>query len=162
MASGFFRDLIRSFTAGIAGKTTTVRSASEVDVPAAYRGTPILDPEKCIMCGRCGKVCPAGAVALRTSASEKSVRIFVGHCVFCSECAMICPVSAITMSKVWDTVVTDRLSRDTMSEREIKRRQRPKEKQASSSVAREESTPQAQDPAQTLPADANIEPPKSK
>jgi formate hydrogenlyase subunit 6/NADH:ubiquinone oxidoreductase subunit I len=150
MTSGFLKDLIRSFTVGIAGKTATVRSASEVEVPAAYRGTPIIDPEKCILCGRCGKVCPAGAIALRTSASEKSVRIFVGHCVFCSECAMICPVSAITMSKVWDTVVTDRLSRDTMSEREIKRRPRPKEKQASSSVSQE---PTAEDPAQTPTAD---------
>ncbi|MFZ0010585.1 MAG: 4Fe-4S dicluster domain-containing protein [Halobacteriota archaeon] len=154
MASGFFKDLIRSFTVGIVGKTATVRSASEVEVPAAYRGTPIIDPEKCILCGRCGKVCPAGAIALRTSAAEKSVRIFVGHCVFCSECAMICPVSAITMSKVWDTVVTDRLSRDTMSEREIKRRSKPKEKQVSSSVASEsrESTPQAADPEQVPPA----------
>jgi len=150
MASGFIKDLIRSFMAGIAGKTATVRSASEVEVPAAYRGTPIIDPEKCILCGRCGKVCPAGAIALRTSASEKSVRIFVGHCVFCSECAMICPVSAITMTKVWDTVVTDRLSRDTMCKREIRRRPGPKEKQASGSVARksQEPTPPAQDSAQ--------------
>jgi formate hydrogenlyase subunit 6/NADH:ubiquinone oxidoreductase subunit I len=155
MASGFLKDLIRSFTVGLAGKTGTVRRASEVEVPAAYRGTPIIDPEKCILCGRCGKVCPAGAIALRTSATEKSVRIFVGHCVFCSECAMICPVSAITMSKVWDTVVTDRLSRDTMSEREIKRRPRPKDEQASSSVASEnrQATPQAVDPEEAPPAD---------
>jgi len=153
MTSGFLRDLLRSFTVGIAGKTATVTSASEVEVPAAYRGTPVIDPEKCILCGRCGKVCPAGAIALRTSASEKSVRIFVGHCIFCSECAMICPVSAITMSKVWDTVVTDRLSRDTMSEREIKRRPRPKEKQASSGVGRERQEPTAEDPAQTPTAD---------
>lgn len=121
MASGFLYDLIRSFVVGLVGKTLTVTSPSEVEVPSAYRGVPIIDPETCILCGRCGKVCPAGAIALRTSASEKSVRIFVGHCVFCSECAMICPVSAITMSKVWDTAVTDRLSRDTMSERAIKR-----------------------------------------
>jgi formate hydrogenlyase subunit 6/NADH:ubiquinone oxidoreductase subunit I len=122
MASGFLYDLIRSFVVGLVGKTLTVTSPSEVEVPSAYRGVPMIDPEKCILCGRCGKVCPAGAIALRTSASEKSVRIFVGHCVFCSECAMICPVSAITMSKVWDTAVTDRLSQDTMSERTIKRR----------------------------------------
>jgi formate hydrogenlyase subunit 6/NADH:ubiquinone oxidoreductase subunit I len=160
MASGFFRDLIRSFTVGIVGKTATVRSASEVEVPVAYRGTPIIDPEKCILCGRCGKVCPAGAITLRTSASEKSVRIFVGHCVFCSECAIVCPVSAITMSKVWDTAVTDRLSRDTMSERVIKRRQRPKETQASRSVASEsrEPTPQVEDPTKVPPADAENSP----
>jgi formate hydrogenlyase subunit 6/NADH:ubiquinone oxidoreductase subunit I len=122
MTSGFLLDLIRSFLVGLAGRTSTVSSPSQVPVPSAYRGVPMIDPEKCILCGRCGKVCPAGAIALRTSSSEKSVRIFVGHCVFCSECAMICPVSAITMSDVWNTAVTDRLSRDTMSERAIKRR----------------------------------------
>ncbi len=131
MASGFLYDLIRSFVVGLVGKTLTVTSPSEVEVPSAYRGVPMIDPEKCILCGRCGKVCPAGAIALRTSASEKSVRIFVGHCVFCSECVMICPVSAITMSKVWDTAVTDRLSRDTMSERAIRRRtESPKAQEA--------------------------------
>ena len=137
MTSGFLNDLIRSFLVGLAGITSTIKSPSEVEVPATYRGVPMIDPEKCILCGRCGKVCPAGAIALRTSATEKSVRIFVGHCVFCSECAMICPVSAITMSKVWDTVVTDRLSRDTMSERDIKRRPKLKERQESNTVASE-------------------------
>ncbi|MGZ4863025.1 MAG: 4Fe-4S dicluster domain-containing protein [Halobacteriota archaeon] len=127
MVSGFLSDLVRSFLVGLTGKTSTIKSAAEVEVPEAYRGVPVIDPEKCILCGRCGKVCPAGAIALRTSASEKTVRIFVGHCVFCSECAMICPVSAITMTKVWDTVVTDRLSRDTMSAREVKRRPKSKE-----------------------------------
>ncbi len=122
MASGFISDLLRSFILGIVGKTSTVKSADQVDVPAAYRGVPLLDPEKCILCGRCGKVCPAGAISLRTSPTEKSVRIFVGHCIFCSECAQICPVSAITMSNIWDTAVTDRLSRDTMNTREVKRR----------------------------------------
>ena len=34
MTSGFLRDLIRSFTVGIAGKTGTVKNASEVEVPA--------------------------------------------------------------------------------------------------------------------------------
>jgi formate hydrogenlyase subunit 6/NADH:ubiquinone oxidoreductase subunit I len=66
---------------------------------------------------------------------------------------MICPVSAITMSKVWDTVVTDRLSRDTMSEREVKRRQRPKGKQASKGVGIESQEPTAEDLPQTPTAD---------
>ncbi|MGZ4904140.1 MAG: 4Fe-4S dicluster domain-containing protein [Halobacteriota archaeon] len=129
MASGFLSDLLRSFAFGIVGKTSTIKSADQVEVPTTYRGVPLLDPEKCILCGRCGKVCPAGAISLRTSPTEKSVRIFVGHCIFCSECARICPVSAITMSKIWDTAVTDRLSRDTMNTREVKRRKtRRKEK----------------------------------
>jgi len=137
MASGFLSDLVQSFLVGLTGKTSTIKSSAEVEVPPSYRGVPIIDPEKCILCGRCGKVCPAGAIALRTSASEKTVRIFVGHCVFCSECAMICPVSAITMSNVWDTAVIDRLSRDTMSAREIKRRKKSKEIQELDGVATE-------------------------
>jgi formate hydrogenlyase subunit 6/NADH:ubiquinone oxidoreductase subunit I len=155
MTSGFLSDLVRSFLVGLTGKTSTVKSSAEVEVPAAYRGVPIIDPDKCILCGRCGKVCPAGAIALRTSASEKTVRIFVGHCVFCSECAMICPVSAITMSKVWDTAVIDRLSRDTMSARELKRRPKSKATQDSNSVAsnRREATPAPNDSTTTRPAD---------
>jgi formate hydrogenlyase subunit 6/NADH:ubiquinone oxidoreductase subunit I len=163
MTSGFLSDLIRSFLLGLTGKTSTIKSPTEVEVPAAYRGVPMIDPEKCILCGRCGNVCPAGAIALRTSASEKSVRIFVGHCVFCSECAMICPVSAITMSKVWNTAVIDRLSRDTMSEREIKRRPKRKGGQKPNSVASEhkESTLAASDSTPTLPVDDEIRPPEA-
>ena len=39
---------------------------------------------------------------------------------------MICPVSAITMTKIWDTAVTNRLSMDTMNTREIKRKVKEK------------------------------------
>lgn len=126
MASGFLTDLIRSFTFGLVGKTSTVTKASQVEVPANFRGVPVLDPEKCILCGRCGKVCPAGAITLSTTSTTKSVRIFVGHCIFCSECSMICPVGAITMTDTWDTAVTNRLSMDTMNTREIKRKVKEK------------------------------------
>ena len=126
MTSGFLTDLIRSFTFGLVGKTSTATKDSEVEVPANFRGVPVLDPDKCILCGRCGKVCPAGAITLSTTSTTKSVRIFVGHCIFCSECSMICPVSAITMTKIWDTAVTNRLSMDTMNTREIKRKVREK------------------------------------
>ncbi len=126
MTSGFLTDLIRSFAFGLVGKTLTATKDSEVEVPANFRGVPVLDPEKCILCGRCGKVCPAGAITLSTTSTTKSVRIFVGHCIFCSECSMICPVSAITMTKIWDTAVTNRLSMDTMNAREIKRKVKEK------------------------------------
>ncbi len=142
MVSGFLSDLLRSFTLGIVGKTSTITSAEQVEVPPTYRGVPLLDPEKCILCGRCGKVCPAGAISLRTSPTEKSVRIFVGHCIFCGECSRICPVSAISMSNVWDAAVTDRLSRDTMNTREVKRRK----------TKRKEKTPQADTSEKAEPA----------
>jgi formate hydrogenlyase subunit 6/NADH:ubiquinone oxidoreductase subunit I len=58
MTSGFLNDLIRSFLVGLTGKTSTVKSPAEVEVPAAYRGVPIIDPEKCVLPGlsRCERV----------------------------------------------------------------------------------------------------------
>ena len=54
---------------------------------------------------------------------------------------MICPVSAITMTKVWDTAVTDRLSRDTMCARKVKRRPKSKVIQDSNSGESERREP---------------------
>ena len=138
MTSGFLTDLIRSFAFGLVGKTLTATKDSEVEVSANFRGVPVLDPEKCILCGRCGKVCPAGAITLSTTSTTKSVRIFVGHCIFCSECSMICPVSAITMTKIWDTAVTNRLSMDTMNAREIKRKVKKRGQEQSGSEGEKE------------------------
>ena len=43
---------------------------------------------------------------------------------------MICPVGAITMTQMWDTAVTNRLSMDTMNTREIKRKVKEKVRKA--------------------------------
>jgi hypothetical protein len=64
------------------------------------------------------------------------------------------------MSRVWDTVVIDRLSRDTMSEREIKHRPKSKGEQQPNTVAREhkESMLAVNDSRPTLPEDDEIGP----
>ena len=71
MTSGFLTDLIRSFAFGLVGKTLTATKDSDVEVPTNFRGIPVLDPEKCILCGRCGKVCPAGAITLQHNFYDK-------------------------------------------------------------------------------------------
>jgi len=46
-----------------------------------------LDSEKCIDCGRCREVCPAGAIQGKTLSPEE--------CTFCGLCVAPCPVDAI-------------------------------------------------------------------
>ena len=51
-----------------------------------------IDPEKCIACGKCRKVCPADAVE-----GEKKVKhkILQDKCVRCGACFEACPVDAV-------------------------------------------------------------------
>jgi hypothetical protein len=64
------------------------------------------------------------------------------------------------MSNVWDTAVIDRLSRDTMSAREIKRRPKKKETKELNREATEshESSLAPSDPTPTLPASDETKP----
>lgn len=49
-----------------------------------------LDAGKCVDCGRCGRVCPVGAIQGRT--------LYPEECTFCGLCIAPCPVGALTLS----------------------------------------------------------------
>jgi uncharacterized protein (DUF362 family)/Pyruvate/2-oxoacid:ferredoxin oxidoreductase delta subunit len=53
--------------------------------------------DKCISCGRCLKVCPAGAVII----NDKQPRAFINQkkCIQCFCCREVCPVNAIDIKK---------------------------------------------------------------
>jgi formate hydrogenlyase subunit 6/NADH:ubiquinone oxidoreductase subunit I len=49
-----------------------------------------VDKEKCIGCGACVNVCPAGAISMK---EDKAV--ISDKCVDCGRCAQVCPQEAI-------------------------------------------------------------------
>ena len=53
---------------------------------------PVVDKEKCTLCGECAKVCQFGAIVV----FPKSVMVFDYLCHGCGACAMVCPEKAIS------------------------------------------------------------------
>jgi len=62
--------------------------------------TPILNPEKCEVCGLCTKVCPYNAIILNEEL--KRIEIIEAACSGCGTCAAECPFGALTQNHFTD------------------------------------------------------------
>ena len=86
----------------------------------AYRGRPVLVEEKngeerCVACGLCSRVCPALAIEVQASETEREkerypekFEINMLRCIFCGFCEEVCPEEAIVMSKDYEMAFTNR------------------------------------------------------
>ena len=81
----------------------------------SYRGRPVLveeeDGERCVACGLCSRVCPALAIEVQASETDKEkerypvkFEINMLRCIFCGFCEEVCPEEAIVMSKDYHLV----------------------------------------------------------
>jgi len=52
---------------------------------------PVVNKDKCILCGECAKACQFGAIAV----FSKAVMVFENLCHGCGACSLICPTKAI-------------------------------------------------------------------
>ncbi|MGQ9819193.1 MAG: NuoI/complex I 23 kDa subunit family protein [Candidatus Kapaibacteriales bacterium] len=87
----------------------------------SYRGRPVLvldeDGERCVACGLCSRVCPALAIEVQASETEREkerypikFEINMLRCIFCGFCEEVCPEEAIVMSRDYELVFTNRSS----------------------------------------------------
>ena len=59
---------------------------------------PVIDQEKCTVCGVCGEICPLDVIHAEGKAME--VR-YPDECWHCGACRQDCPVGAITIEFPW-------------------------------------------------------------
>ena len=88
--------------------------------PASYRGRPVLveennGEERCVACGLCSRVCPALAIEVQASETEREkerypekFEINMLRCIFCGFCEEVCPEEAIIMSKDYELTFSNR------------------------------------------------------
>ena len=95
-------------------KPSTVQFPNKVTDVAAkpgYRGRIAFDPEKCINCGKCEKVCSPMAITTTREEVEGGTKIIrefdLTSCTFCGTCADFCDEGAITMTPDYHMVATD-------------------------------------------------------
>lgn len=86
-------------------------------IPIAYRGRPVLiaredGTERCVACGLCEKICPAGAIAIIGDERENGERypstytLNLSRCIYCGFCEEVCPREAIVMSAEYEGLTT--------------------------------------------------------
>jgi len=94
-----------------------------VPSPAAsgFRGIMVFEEEKCIVCGACAEVCPAGARELTDSLGNKTRRIthHQERCIYCGLCEAHCPWKAIHHTEEYDLAQLTRDNYDTFVEKEL-------------------------------------------
>ncbi len=83
--------------------------------PASFRGRPVLveehGAERCVACGLCSRVCPALAIEVQASETDREkerypikFEINMVRCIFCGFCEEVCPEEAIVMSQNYELV----------------------------------------------------------
>lgn len=72
--------------------------------PERLRGHIEIDMSTCILCGMCGKRCPAAAIEVDRKGGTWSINPY--SCVACGECVSACPKKSLSMSSEKSAVAT--------------------------------------------------------
>ena len=82
------------------GRATTVLSKTHLQIPGQVAK---VDPENCVACATCVKVCPYGAPLIN---DLKKAEIQGAKCMGCGSCAAACPARTITLRHQEDEALT--------------------------------------------------------
>lgn len=78
-----------------------------IKMPDRFRGIQYLDPEKCIVCNQCARICPTECITIIGKPNpdpEKKVKVLDTFdinfeiCILCDFCTEVCPTEAIVMT----------------------------------------------------------------
>jgi len=114
------KGLVQTFKKMFQPKFTMQYPEEKFIPPDSYRGRPVLvqeenGEERCVACGLCSRVCPAIAIEVQASETEREkeryperFEINMIRCIFCGLCEEVCPEEAIVMSKDYELAFSNR------------------------------------------------------
>ncbi|MEM4699857.1 MAG: 4Fe-4S dicluster domain-containing protein [Candidatus Nezhaarchaeales archaeon] len=91
---------------GLLRPSTVPFPRRQIPPAEGFRGRPLYDRDRCVGCGACKWVCPAGAISVADEGLKRVVRVWHGHCAFCGRCEDSCPWEGIKLSREFIIVVS--------------------------------------------------------
>lgn len=85
-------------------------SKSKAKNKKVYKEYPVVNSDKCTLCGACGRFCRYNSII----PAKNTVLIFNESCHDCGGCKLVCPVDAITYKKREIGKISDCYSRDNI------------------------------------------------
>jgi NADH-quinone oxidoreductase subunit I len=120
---GFAKGLSYTLKAMTKKKVTSRYPDEPVVMPERFRGIQHFDPDKCIVCNQCARICPTDCIQLTGKNSEdpnKKGKVIDTYdinfeiCILCDLCTEVCPTEAIVMTNNFElaTFSRDELFKD--------------------------------------------------
>ena len=98
--AGFLKVLFRNL---LEGPSTDPLPTKDTPTPERVRGRVLVDPNLCVGCGVCKRVCAAGAIDITRKADKSGFTITVwrNSCCLCAACRHYCPTGAMSINNDW-------------------------------------------------------------
>ncbi|MFC5403588.1 NADH-quinone oxidoreductase subunit NuoI [Cohnella soli] len=98
-------------------KVTMAYPDMPVVMPDRFRGIQYFEPDKCIVCNQCARICPTDCITLTGKANpdpEKKGKVIDTFdvnfeiCILCDLCTEVCPTEAIVMTNNFELAAYSR------------------------------------------------------
>ncbi|MDF2720340.1 MAG: NuoI [Paenibacillus sp.] len=105
---GIVKGLGLTFKTMMQKKVTYAYPDVPLELPDRFRGIQHFDPEKCIVCNQCARICPTDCITLtgkKNPDPESKMKLIIDTfdinfeiCILCDFCTEVCPTEAIVMT----------------------------------------------------------------
>jgi NADH-quinone oxidoreductase subunit I len=98
-------------------KVTMAYPDIPIVMPDRFRGIQYFEPDKCIVCNQCARICPTDCITLTGKANpdpEKKGKVIDTFdinfeiCILCDLCTEVCPTEAIVMTNNFELAAYSR------------------------------------------------------